>query len=469
MKQKIRFPGRLWLSGKDKSPTTTFSYPPAENNFRGFWKEYKYVLVILLIALIVILANVLSYGQQRRPAPLPTGARLPDTRLSNVLNSPAGTLRLSDYRDRLLILDFWSTACATCIEQMPGVAALQRKYGDQIRIIEIDSYDQPAAVLQFYERRPELKALGIPLAVRDTRLKQLFPHRFEPHVVWIDHGLYQGATEGSYLNERTIDSLLHDQPVRLREKKDPAEADTRTPFFTTSPRPGLNNTTPLYGCTFTGHLSGLLPRSGTVTDTAAGTERFFFTNLDILSLYAYVYDSGLPFSAPRRVLHLRDSTAVLNLHGYRDQWEERHTYCFEAILPLGAGRQQALSFLKQSLEACLGINGRLAHLETDCLVLSAPRPLPPSHFPKREAGLERSLVLKHIDLAYLGRLLEQKFVKLPVVCEGPASGFFDLELPALPADPASWAAALKPFGISLVPARRKLELFVLSDQIIQQP
>ena len=39
------------------------------------------------------------------------------------------TVSLHDYKGKIIVLNFWTTWCAPCIEEMPSLAEFQRKLG----------------------------------------------------------------------------------------------------------------------------------------------------------------------------------------------------------------------------------------------------------------------------------------------------------------------------------------------------
>jgi peroxiredoxin len=72
-----------------------------------------------------------------------------------VLETPQGApLRLADFQNRKLVLNFWATWCPPCVEELPMLNAFfkaQRQRGWQVLGLAVD---QAGAVRQFLEKRP---------------------------------------------------------------------------------------------------------------------------------------------------------------------------------------------------------------------------------------------------------------------------------------------------------------------------
>jgi len=67
------------------------------------------------------------------------------------LNGPE--LRLSSYRGKVVLLDFWATWCVPCREETPRLVELQQKYGDQgLQIIGVSMDDSPEPARAFYQQ-----------------------------------------------------------------------------------------------------------------------------------------------------------------------------------------------------------------------------------------------------------------------------------------------------------------------------
>lgn len=62
-------------------------------------------------------------------------------------------LRLSSYRGKVVLLDFWATWCDPCREATPHLVELQQKYGARgLQIIGISMDDSPEPVGPFYQQ-----------------------------------------------------------------------------------------------------------------------------------------------------------------------------------------------------------------------------------------------------------------------------------------------------------------------------
>jgi cytochrome c biogenesis protein CcmG/thiol:disulfide interchange protein DsbE len=64
-----------------------------------------------------------------------------------------GQLRLSSYRGKVVLLDFWATWCVPCREETPHFVDLQQKYGGEgLQIIGVSMDDSTDPVRSFYQQ-----------------------------------------------------------------------------------------------------------------------------------------------------------------------------------------------------------------------------------------------------------------------------------------------------------------------------
>lgn len=147
------------------------------------------------IRLIIAMAcSVLSIGyalrQEDTTQPLKIGDRIPNEIWDmplQVVNHPEGkkSITLSDYRGKLIILDFWGTFCSACISAMPAIHEVIEQFADNVVVIPV-SWSKPEATLQALRNHKILEPLGLYSLVEAKPLVDLFPHQVVPHYVWID-------------------------------------------------------------------------------------------------------------------------------------------------------------------------------------------------------------------------------------------------------------------------------------------
>jgi len=101
-----------------------------------------FVLIAAIVVLLVVYSLKHKQSAERRPAPDFT---LP------ALNG--GTLQLSSFRGKVVLVDFWATWCEPCREETPHLVELQEKYKDRgLQIIGVSMDDTPDPVHAFYEK-----------------------------------------------------------------------------------------------------------------------------------------------------------------------------------------------------------------------------------------------------------------------------------------------------------------------------
>lgn len=168
-------------------------------------------LIFSLVAVIAVLAGLYVSTQQSRPAdPAVSAQAAPSERLFAMrLPDAAGQEQdLSQWRGRELVINFWATWCAPCVEEMPELEALHRELqasDKQIIGIAIDSVDN---VSQFAQQ------LGItyPLyagSVAVTELSRALgnPSGGLPFTVWLRS---DGSVANTYLGRLDMAALRRD-------------------------------------------------------------------------------------------------------------------------------------------------------------------------------------------------------------------------------------------------------------------
>ena len=94
--------------------------------------------------------------------------------------------RLSDYRGKVVVLNFWATWCVPCREEMPSMQRLQDKLaGKPFAILAVDYGEGPARVRDFLKKVPVRFTV---LLDRDTSAASAWKVRVLPTTLVIDPG-----------------------------------------------------------------------------------------------------------------------------------------------------------------------------------------------------------------------------------------------------------------------------------------
>jgi len=92
----------------------------------------------------------------------------PQFSLTDITGKP---LNFSDYKGKVVALDFWATWCGPCRIEIPGFIELQKRYGSQgFAMIGISMDDSPEPVVDFYKQFQ----MNYPVAIGNERLGELY-------------------------------------------------------------------------------------------------------------------------------------------------------------------------------------------------------------------------------------------------------------------------------------------------------
>lgn len=109
----------------------------------------------------LFLASAVAHAQEARKAP---ALALKDIR--------GRTVRLSDYKGRVVLLNFWATWCPPCRAEMPDLVKMQRRHAKQgLQVVGVTYPPEKISRVRRFARR-----LGVnyPIALGTKRTKGLF-------------------------------------------------------------------------------------------------------------------------------------------------------------------------------------------------------------------------------------------------------------------------------------------------------
>jgi thiol-disulfide isomerase/thioredoxin len=105
-------------------------------------RRNSYILVFALISIFLI-------GACRRGSePARIGTSAPDFSITD----SDRTVRLSQFRGKPVVLNFWATWCPPCVEEMPSLVALQKEMGDKLIILAVSTDHDESAYRKFTQK-----------------------------------------------------------------------------------------------------------------------------------------------------------------------------------------------------------------------------------------------------------------------------------------------------------------------------
>lgn len=332
---------------------------------------YKYIL--FLFAFIgTVKAQVSSDSHARYP--LTVGDMLPDLVLPGVINFSDTIIDLTTFNGKLVILDFWSIWCGSCIEYMPEMEALQNKFKDQIQIILVTN-STTEQVEKLFKTSSIARNIKLPSIIGDTTLTRMFEYRTVPTHVWIDeNGKIIHFTDGATTTEENIRATLAGERLKIPIKKEYRDFS------------GLGNVSLLEegGGRQLKHLKQYSFLMGRIDDNGGYSGATFdietgkpigikITNADLRQLYLKAFTTAdIGHDLKRIVLEITDSSQFIcpsknNLD--IAEWRTKNLYSYESRLPVGKA-SASKPLMQRDLDVNFGYIVRLEKRLVRSLVLT---------------------------------------------------------------------------------------------------
>lgn len=306
--------------------------------------------------------------------PLKIGDRIPD-KLWNMefstVNADSDELQyvsLGDFRDMLIILDFWATWCGPCVTSLHKLNTLQQEFANDL-VVFPTSYEARDKVYEFFKS----KGWSLSTAFDETLLKKYFPYSTIPHQVWIKNGKVLASIGPEYASRENIASIISGEDVKMHMKD--------------QQRRDINNRDKLFedGLLYKSSISKRDPTKA--TNLVRNKNGIVINNMDMPQLFRQAYSDFLPITGylNRMVFEIPDSVRAkilgtgLSLTGeyendrrYHD-WLANNTYCysiwFKEEVASDVLRQYLAADLNNFFRLHLGIVAQVEYRETECLVL----------------------------------------------------------------------------------------------------
>lgn len=326
--------------------------------------EIKFLMAMLSVSMTI--GTTLAQNNNKA---LRTGDKVPDISFK-IMNEDKQDIKLSSLKGKLVLLDFWSTQCNSCIRNFPKLDTLQSLFGDKIKIILVNPKhigDDDKRVNRIFDiyRKNYGKVLPLSSNIYDTVAVRSFPHIFQPHIVWIDQkGVYRAATAS--VTKESIETFLKDSSIILPSKNDIDISKDNENLFS------LDTTKINYKVIFSGYLDGITKdfRDRNVLYPSWKTSKTLrFINEDPLVLIEKLYGF---YSINRFNMIVYEGTNPLNFvcppDIPYDVWSTQHSVNYEIIVS-NLNVNALIDRAKQEFEKYMGVVPRLEKRKVLCWVI----------------------------------------------------------------------------------------------------
>ncbi len=192
--------------------------------------DYKRAYRIILTCLFSCLVSMFSLSAQtpRKNSgadglsdlvALKPGDKIPDAVWNQSLelqyfNGQKKTIKFADLKGKLILLDFWSTGCPSCIEGIPDMELIQQRFKDKVQVVMVNSKRNKDTPVRIKKRFKKYKddfnyTPVLPTILNDTLFTSLFPHNTLPTIGIINpEGEFVLNSYASSITEDIIQDFL---------------------------------------------------------------------------------------------------------------------------------------------------------------------------------------------------------------------------------------------------------------------
>lgn len=173
----------------------------------GLARSWAAPAAVALLLSAVAVGGVLGYRHlQGSPA---GGSALSDVELMRL--GGQGSVRVSDFRGRPLVVNFFASWCPACITELPSFERAAQDYSGRVAFLGVDEQDDAAAGLSL--ARDARVTYPLVQDTSDGRLFRLIHGTGMPTTVFLDSNrtirqVYSGELSGELLRQRLNDLFV---------------------------------------------------------------------------------------------------------------------------------------------------------------------------------------------------------------------------------------------------------------------
>src|SRR5690606_17284025 len=436
-------------------------YAPARSNLKK--RNIRYISLLAVLTSMCLYARAqediewtpAASGQSELPTKgLQVGDTVPDVFIPKILRYHRSSAQLSDYRGKVLILDFWNTHCTICIFNMPHLHQLKNASKGKVEVLPVSS-ESSQEMQEFFNRGNKYKALEglrFPSIVECIVLHRIMPEETLTKVVVMNgQGVVRGITQAEYLNTDVLQRLLEGaDSVYIPRKRVGFRQPRLAPSLAYD---DVKTYGPVYYSAVIGFTDGVSHNVVWERDNMQSLSRLAISNTYLLKLYTYSGRFGaLSNKHNRIILEVNEPEKyVFTQEHYRDiEWRRQHWYSYEAVVPSGTELSIAKAKMKDALDMSFNLITGVEQRAMPCLIL---KPL------EGDAAYASKGHSPKIETRYLVAALNKDQFALPLVIDETALDEvvnIDFEKEPLPETVEGWRRRLNEVGLDLVPEMRTI-------------
>lgn len=257
-------------------------------------------------------------------------------------------LPINKFGSKLVLIDFFTTWCTSCIASFPFMNDLQVKFNEQVEVLMVTP-ESRTVVEKFFGKNDYVKGNKLPIVIEDKWFSESFPHKGVPHVVWIYQDTVVAITGKDMVTTENINKVLNKKDIINWPVKNDFAVDTAVDVDL-----GLEDR---YISTFGPYKIGYPLQYR--TDSASQKIAYHMTNVDVIPalLYTLGLEQKLPLMKKERViLNVRDRDRFTNVDSIpKSFWMQKNAFCFSSEWPRAMGSSKRHQALLKELTNRLGI------------------------------------------------------------------------------------------------------------------
>ena len=446
----------------------------------------------ILFFCFMFAANAQEYPVQRTPVakavssenreeiiPLKIGDKIPDELWEMyfpVISSASENeqyLSLGDFKDKLIILDFWATWCGTCLSSFESLEAIHQKFNDDIKVLLVNPFEDEA---QIAKRVSHLNK-QLPKITRITNgkeLKSYFPFKGIPHFIWIGEDRTVKAITGSNnVSEKNIASYLENKSISLPVKQGLDNFDPNVPMWIEGNGRHVDN---LLAYSFMMKYIQGIPRgskiiraqNNKITDVKSGN----MSILDFHKLLAnHLSSLNNPYSKMNRIIFETDRLNQLIPPSNKediDNWWLENAFYYELKIPKESTSQASI-VMKHDIENYFTFSSIVEERMVNCLSLRKVNEKVELKSDGKKPFVEYKsdrIKIDNYPMSILASVIEKRLevLNLPVIDKTEINSTIDIEFLAETNDLQTLNAGLSRFGLELIQEVHKLPMLVIKDK-----